>query len=238
MVYIDDILITGKLDKEHLETLDRELVHLKKLGLKLKKSMCLLMAPSVTYLGHKLTKMVSIPWQSKYKRYKRCQSLRTSLNLKHTLGYWVIIEDSCQILPTWKLLSTIYCCLHTLAMDIPRAKYLWGFQGAFCNTKSASLLWSTTPIGPGLQCITLWLQYCVGSLLPWWLWETSSLCVTYSFGAREELLSNQEGGTGLCLKHFHLYLYCWNFTLASDHNPLLSLFGAKKPVPPQALGQI
>ena len=56
IVYIDDILITGKSDEEHLETLERVLVHLEESGLKLKRSKCLLMAPSVTYLGHKIDK--------------------------------------------------------------------------------------------------------------------------------------------------------------------------------------
>ena len=55
MVYIDDILFTGKSDEEHLETLE-VLVRLEESGLKLKKSMCLLMVPSVTYLGHKIDK--------------------------------------------------------------------------------------------------------------------------------------------------------------------------------------
>ena len=38
------------------------------------------------------------------------------------------------------------------------------------------------------------------------------------------------------VKRFHLYLYGRSFTSATDHKPLLSLLGAKKPVPPQASG--
>ena len=39
------------------------------------------------------------------------------------------------------------------------------------------------------------------------------------------------------VKRFHLYLHGRTFTLATDHNTLQSLFGANKPVPPQASGR-
>ena len=51
-VYLDDILITGASDEEHLETLERVLDRLEKAGLRLKRDKCVLMAPSVVYLGH------------------------------------------------------------------------------------------------------------------------------------------------------------------------------------------
>ena len=52
-VYIDDILITGKSEEQHLnEVLSR----LEKAGVRLKQEKCVFMADEVTYLGHRLNR--------------------------------------------------------------------------------------------------------------------------------------------------------------------------------------
>ena len=51
-VYIDDILITGKSDVDHLQTLETVLERLAKAGLRAKKNKCKFMVPSVDYLGY------------------------------------------------------------------------------------------------------------------------------------------------------------------------------------------
>ena len=51
-VYIDDILITGHDDAEHLKILDAVLSRLEAAGMRLKKGKCEYMKPSVEYLGH------------------------------------------------------------------------------------------------------------------------------------------------------------------------------------------
>ena len=50
VVYLDDILITGRTDAEHIETLDKVLTRLEESGLRLKRSKCVFMAQSVVYL--------------------------------------------------------------------------------------------------------------------------------------------------------------------------------------------
>ena len=54
VVYLDDILITGTTDEEHLDTLDKVLHRLESHGLKLNKDKCTFLSPSVVYLGHRI----------------------------------------------------------------------------------------------------------------------------------------------------------------------------------------
>ena len=55
-VYIDDILITGTSDEEHLETLNTVLSRLEGAGVHLKKEKCIFLAKEVTYLAHRLNR--------------------------------------------------------------------------------------------------------------------------------------------------------------------------------------
>lgn len=54
VVYIDDILVTGRTEEEHLRNLTAVLQRLQKAGLKLKNKKCTFFAKSVEYLGHKI----------------------------------------------------------------------------------------------------------------------------------------------------------------------------------------
>jgi len=54
VVYLDDILVTGRTDEEHLATLEKVLDRMEQAGLRLKRSKCAFMASSVVYLGHRV----------------------------------------------------------------------------------------------------------------------------------------------------------------------------------------
>ena len=54
VVYLDDILLTGVTKEEHLQVLDGVLKQLETAGLRVKRSKCCFMAPSVDYLGHRI----------------------------------------------------------------------------------------------------------------------------------------------------------------------------------------
>ena len=52
--YIDDILVTGSTDDEHLERLEEVLKRAKEYGLRVKKNKCKFLQPLVEYLGHQV----------------------------------------------------------------------------------------------------------------------------------------------------------------------------------------
>ena len=54
VVYIDDVLVTGKSEEEHLAAMEETLQGLKEAGLQLKKSKCVFMAFSVVHLGYRI----------------------------------------------------------------------------------------------------------------------------------------------------------------------------------------
>ena len=54
VVYLDDILITGSSEEEHLKTLDEVLDRLDRAGLRVKRNKCEILKRSVSYLGHRI----------------------------------------------------------------------------------------------------------------------------------------------------------------------------------------
>ena len=52
MCYIDDILVTGATDEEHLQNLEEVFRRLQAHGIRMKRSKCYFMRDSVAYLGH------------------------------------------------------------------------------------------------------------------------------------------------------------------------------------------
>ena len=52
LCYLDDILITGSSDEQHMDTLDKVLDKLSEAGIHLKPSKCEFMKHSVVFLGH------------------------------------------------------------------------------------------------------------------------------------------------------------------------------------------
>ena len=77
-VYIDDILITGETDGEHLKSLEEVLRRLAKADLRAKKPKCKFLEPSVSYLGHQIDESGLHPLPHKVKAIQEAPTPITS----------------------------------------------------------------------------------------------------------------------------------------------------------------
>ena len=85
-VYLDDILVTGASDQEHLENLAHVLCQLKTARMKLKEDKCAFLLPSVTYMGHVISAQGLHTEDSKVKAVVDAPAPRDVTALRSFLG--------------------------------------------------------------------------------------------------------------------------------------------------------
>ena len=85
-VYIDDILITGRTNKEHLQNLEAMLQRLQEAGLHLNREKCYFMVPSIEYLGYVLDAEGRNPTTDKVKAIRDASAPENATRLHSFLG--------------------------------------------------------------------------------------------------------------------------------------------------------
>ena len=85
-IYLDDILITGTSEADHLSTLNKVLTRLEAAGLHLKQNKCAFLLPSVEYLGHKITADGLQPTEEKVRAIKEAPPPTNVSQLRSFLG--------------------------------------------------------------------------------------------------------------------------------------------------------
>ena len=108
--YLDDILVTGSTEEEHLSNLEEVLARLEQAGLRLKHSKCLFLAVSVEYLGHRITAHGLQPTNEKIRAIRDAPAPKDISQLKSFLGlvnyYGKFLPHLSDILaPIYKLLQ-------------------------------------------------------------------------------------------------------------------------------------
>lgn len=86
VVYLDDVLVSGASEEEHLRTLDQVLERLCLVGLRLKLSKCAFMLPLVEYLGHVISAEGIHPSKEKTKAIMNVPTPQNVTQLKSFLG--------------------------------------------------------------------------------------------------------------------------------------------------------
>ena len=240
-VYIDDILVTGQTDEEHLHNLNQVLERLQHYGLRLKRGKCSFMQSSVRYLGylidkeglHKTPEKVQALLQKPAP--KNVKKLRSFLGLVNYYGKFI------------KNLSTIIQPLNHLLQH--RTRWFWSkeCQCAFETLKekmaSSEVLVHYDPSLPlKLDCDAS--AYGVGAVLSHTFPNGDERPVAY---ASRTLTQTERGYAQIekealslifGVKKFHQYLYGRKFLLVTDHKPLLTILGPKKELPTLAAARL
>ena len=241
VVYIDDILVTGDSNESHLANLREVLIRLEDAGLRLKKNKCVFMAPSVTYLGHKIDGEGLHPIAEKVKAVNDAPNPRNVQELKSYLGllnyYGKFLPNlSTELVPLYKLLRA-------------EQKWKWSERETAAFQKSKDLLTSSQLLihfDPQKELILSCdaSAYGIGAVLAHRMSDGSEKPIGYvsrTLSAAEKNYSQLEKEGLSCVfgvKRFHSYLYGHQFSLLTDHKPLLSLFNESRAVPPQASARI
>ena len=240
-VYLDDIILTGKDDQDHLKTLDSVLQRLEEAGLRLKRTKCQFMEREVTFLGHRVDKTGIHPVPAKVKAVQQAPTPTSVTELK---GYLGLLNFYNKFLPN---LSTLLAPLHKLLKK--EGPWSWGPEQEEAFEQSKELLQSSSVLVHYDETKELVLAcdaspYGVGAVLAHRMADGSEKPIGFVSRTLNPAEKNysQLDKEGLAVifgvKRFHKYIYGRKFQICTDHKPLISLFNEMKAVPLMASPRI
>ena len=240
-VYLDDILITGSTEEEHLQHLDEVLTRLSKAGLTLKKSKCAYLLKSVEYLGHTISKEGLHTSDSKVRAVLEAPAPRDVSELRSFLGlvnyYGKFLPDlASELAPLYKLLQK-------------QRRWKWGpdEEAAFSHVKdllrsSQVLVHFDDKLPLVLSCDAS--PYGLGAVLSHRMENGDERPICYvsrtltDAEKRYSQLDKEALAIIFGVKKYHHYLYGRKFELKTDHKPLTHIFSETKAIPTMASGRI
>ena len=227
VVYVDDILVTGSTDEEHLQNLVEVLKRIQKAGLRLKKEKCEFLAKSVVYLGHKIDAKGLHPTIDKVDAITKAPTPQNCSELKAYLG---LLNYYNKFMPNLASeLAPLYQLLHK------GTPWQWAEKENKAFKQSKQLLLSSQLLvhfDPSKEIILACdaSSYGIGAVLAHRMSngeEQPIGFVSRTLTTAEKNYSQIEKEALSCIfgiTKFHMYLYGHKFNLITDHKPLLSLF--------------
>ena len=233
LCYLDDILVTGDTDSNHLQNLRQVLARLHHHGVRLRQEKCRLFQDSVEYLGHSLSSEGVHTTNGKVQAVLDQPVPRNVSELRSFLGQ---INYYSKFVPD---LSSILAPLHQLL----RAGKRWDWTDA-CHTAFTAAKAKVTE-APVLAHYDTTLpltlaadasQYGVGAVISHTMADGTERPIAYASRTLNKAQRNyaQVEKEALSLvfgvSKFHQYLYGRKFTLITDHKPLTTILGRIPPL--------
>ena len=241
VVYLDDILITGKDEAEHMSVLSQVLDRLDQAGLRAQLSKCKFMAESVVFLGHRIDEQGIHPVREKVRAIQEAPMPRNVSELKSYLG---LLTYYSKFLPN---MADVLAPLYTLLRKDVEWRWSEVEQHAFENSKKSlttqTLLVHFNPNFPLiLMCDAS--SYGIGAVLAHHMPDGTERPIGYASRSLSKAEQNysQIEREALALvfgvRKFHSYLFGHHFELVTDHKPLLALLHQYKPTSAQVSARI
>ncbi|XP_046362411.2 uncharacterized protein K02A2.6-like [Haliotis rufescens] len=238
--FIDDLYVTGKDDSKHLKHIDNVFERLDSYGIKLNKSKCTFLQPSMEYLGFRVDSQGIHPTESKIEAIRNAPRPTNLTELQSFLGcvnyYRKFIPD----------MSTVCAPLNKLLQK--GTKFHWdsscekAFQKLCKHLTTSDVLVHYGPKQPLILAADA-SQHGLGAVI---YHDTNSGERPIAFASRTltaaEKNYSQIEKEALAIifgiQKFHKYLYGRHFTLFTDHKPLTSIIGPKTGIPVLAASRL
>ena len=231
---LNDIIITGKSDEEHLKTLETVLQRLQDYNLRAHVDKCSFFREEITYCGHKINANGLHKTQEKIEAVINAPVPENVTQLRAFLG---LVNYYSHFLPN--MASVLHPLYQLLKKD---KKYTWttAAQKAFDTVKemitSDPVLTHYNPELPlKLACDSS--SYGLGAVISHVMENGEERPIAFASrtlnAAEKNYAQIQKEALSIIwgVKKFHCFLFGRKFTLVTDHQPLISIFGPKKGIP-------
>ena len=240
-VYIDDILITGTTESEHLDNLAQVLQRLQSAGMRLKKEKCGFLLPSVSYLGHVISSDGLHTEESKVRAIVDAPEPQNVGELRSFLG---MVNYYGKFLPD---LATVLSPLYKLLQG--SIGWSWGRKQRESFNRVKDLLRSGRVLTHFNDQLPLVLAcdaspYGLGAVLS----HRMPNGVEKPVGFASRTLSKAERNYSHLdkealaiiygVKRYHQYLHGRSFEIKTDHKPLTHILSETSATPTMASGRI
>ena len=227
-VYIDDIIVSGKTQEEHLHNLNEVLQRLQSAGLHLKKRKCSFCLPDVDYLGHTISAEGHRPSPSKVRAITEVCQLANVTRLKAFLG---LVNYYAKFLPD---LSTKLAPLYQLLRQDKQWEWSDQQEQSYQEVKQSPNLLvhfdGQKPIVVACDAST----FGIGAVLLHILEDGTEHLAAYTSRSlspaekRYSQLDKEALAIIFGVGKFHRYIFGRKFLLYSDHKLLIHIFGKSK----------
>ena len=232
---LDDMIITGKNDEEHLANLEEVLRRLQVHGLRANKAKCEFFKEKITFCGHDIDSHGLHKSPEKVEAVLKVPRPRNVAEVRSFLG---LVNYYNRFLPN---LSTVEHPLNQLLENNHQWKWTEQCETAFHNVKemitSEQVLTHYDPSLPLRPLVCDASPVGIGAVLSHVMNDGTERTIAF---ASRTLTKTEQGYAQIDkealaivwgVKKFHVYLFGRSFTLYTDHQPLTSIFHPHKSIP-------